>query len=110
MKSLLVAVGIAFASSLCSQVSAQQPRTASLAEQKMCSEQARRAFNDSDAGKPINIVGIKRMSPPEYTNHYDATANVCYIMVRELTVIMDKDDPKDRTLSTSILVYDAFEG
>ena len=41
------------------------------------------------------------MSPPEYTNHYDATANVCYIMVRELTVIMDKDDPNLQKLISS---------
>ncbi len=50
------------------------------------------------------------MGPAEYANHYDAKANVCYIMVRELTMLTDKDDAKDKTLSTSIVVYDAFEG
>jgi len=85
----------------------QEPRLATLAQQKMCADQAKRAFNESDASKPIRDKTMRRVSPAEYTSHYDAKANVCYIMVRE-NDIFDKDNEK--TVSNSMVVYDAFEG
>jgi hypothetical protein len=39
----------------------------------------------------------------EYTSHYDASMNVCYIMTHFAQV-------KDSTVNVSYSVYDAFEG
>jgi len=86
----------------------QEPRGATLAQQKMCADQARRAFNDSDASKPIADKTMRRASPAEYANHYDSKANICFIMVRE-SYISD-DAAGGKTFSNSIVVYDAFEG
>jgi hypothetical protein len=86
---------------------AQEPRLATLAQQKMCADQAKRAFDESDASKPLNDKNVRRVSPAEYTSHYDAKANVCYIMVHEISIV-DSDD--DKRILTSIVVYDAFEG
>jgi hypothetical protein len=47
------------------------PRAATLAQQKMCDEQARKKFNEENAST----------KGAEYTSHYDAHMNVCYIMV-----------------------------
>src|SRR6266478_9984019 len=70
---------------------AQEPRQATLAQQKMCADQAKRAFNDSDASKPLDDKKMRRVSPPEYTSHYDAKANVCYIMVHESNILDNED-------------------
>ena len=87
---------------------AQEPRLATLAQQKMCADQAKRAFNDSDASKPPNDKKMRRVSPPEYTSHYDAKANICYIMVHESNILDNEDGTK--IIAISFLVYDAFEG
>ena len=44
----------------------------------------------------------------EYTSHYDAKANICYIMVHE--AFISDDGNGDKTFSYTYLVYDAFEG
>jgi hypothetical protein len=90
---------------------AQEPRLATLAQQKMCADQARKAFNESDASKPINDKKFRRVSPAEYTSHYDAKANVCYIMVHESNILDDaKGNANSKIISISKIVYDAFEG
>ena len=79
---------------ICRQTGPPQPRAATLAQQKMCGEQARKKFRE-DNPKPNDFTG--------YTSHFDAAANVCYIMVH--SVVTEKGVP-----SVSDVVYDAFEG
>jgi hypothetical protein len=76
------------------EVRGQEPRGATLAQQKMCADQARRAFNDSDASKPITDKTMRRASPAEYTSHYDSKANICFIMVRESYISDDAEGSK----------------
>lgn len=70
-----------------------------LVQQRMCADQAKQSFNDSDFGKP----GKADTMSHNYTSHYDAVANVCYIMV--IGTYNGKGKP-----AASDLVYDAFEG
>lgn len=70
-----------------------QPRLATLAQQKMCAEQAEKQFNSTSASQ----------GSANFTSHYDARANVCYIMVHDAGVSYG-----NRTVSD--VVYDAFEG
>jgi hypothetical protein len=63
----------------------------------MCADQARKTFNEDNPTRPEHAIDF------EYTSHYDASANVCYIMTH--TVIV-----KDKGFSISSAVYDAFEG
>jgi hypothetical protein len=74
-------------------------RQATLAQQKICADQATRSFNGSDFSKH----GKADTMSYEYTSHYDAAANVCYIMV--IGTFNGKGKP-----AASDLVYDAFEG
>lgn len=84
----------------------QQPRLATLAQQKMCAEQAKRTFNESDASQPSKDKTIdwcilltpssttqKRMSP---TSWFHESGTI--------------DNEKGKIFSNSTLVYDAFEG
>jgi|HubBroStandDraft_6_1064221.scaffolds.fasta_scaffold00716_6 hypothetical protein len=61
----------------------------------MCDEQARKKFHEDDP---------KPNASTEYTSHFDANANVCYVMVHRA------DTDKKGTPSVSNAVYDAFEG
>jgi len=70
-----------------------QPRLATLAQQKMCAEQAEKHFNSTSASQ----------GSANFTSHYDARANVCYIMVHDHGVSYGN-------LTVSDVVYDAFEG
>jgi hypothetical protein len=82
-----------------------QARHASLSDQKMCAAQAKKAFLESDSSKEWNPSDkIRNVSPPDFTSHFDPTANVCYVLVSMNYI----DDTK--TIWTSIVVYDAFEG
>jgi hypothetical protein len=51
----------------------QEPRQATLGQQKMCAEQARKFFLDPE---------MQHEGWTEYTNHYDPKLNVCYVMIR----------------------------
>jgi hypothetical protein len=66
------------------------PVTASLAQQKMCDEQAAKKFRENGHG-----------ALDTYTSHYDPTVNVCYIRVHSLA--------GNPPLVTDV-VYDAFGG
>ena len=89
--------------------SGQDRRLATLAQQKMCAEQAKKAFYESEEGTPIPVADRTRRSRMSagYTSHYDAKANVCYIMVSEMDLYKDEDG--NEILNTT-RVYDAFEG
>lgn len=82
-------------------VRAQEPRPATLTQQKMCADQAKRSFAEW-AGTSL---GSGKIGPyTYYTSHYDAKANVCYIMVTD-TYSLGKSEGITCTSS----VYDAFE-
>jgi hypothetical protein len=68
----------------------QQPRQATLAQQKMCADQAKKVFAAQD-------------DYTEYTSHYEAKTNVCYLWEARMTY--DKT-----TLFYNDTVIDAFEG
>ncbi len=77
-----------------------EPKRASLSEQKVCAEQAKKAFEDlqRDDGPAL---GYKTAST-DYTSHLDPQRNICY--VRVMTVTTAHGNPSD-----SVVVYDAFE-
>jgi hypothetical protein len=74
-----------------------KPRQATIAQQKMCADQARKTFNEDNPTRPEHAIDF------EYTSHYEASANVCYIMTHTATV-------NDKSFNISYAVYDAFEG
>jgi hypothetical protein len=69
-------------------------RVATLAQQKMCAEQADKAFNGSAASE--------KGKNTSYVNHYDARANVCYVIVHEVM--------GNGSQGYSYFIRDAFEG
>ena len=73
---------------------AQEPRLATLAQQKMCADQARKFFLDPQ-------MECKNFT--EYSSHYDAKVNVCYVMIRSDIVGGGKH-------SVAFQIFDAFEG
>ena len=72
-------------------------RQATLAQQKMCAEQARKIFHEDNPTRPEHAITW------EYTGHYEPKTNTCYIMTH-LSQIHGKG------FSLSYAVYDAFEG
>lgn len=75
------------------------PQAATLAQQKMCDEQAAKKFqeNESSENFPKSKATIS-----SYTSHYDPTENVCYIRV-------DSTSAEKFPVVTDV-VYDAFGG
>jgi hypothetical protein len=73
-----------------------QPRIATLVQQKMCAEQAAKVFHESEPDGSWS-----------FTNHYDASANICYLMKSRFDV-----NTQGTTATTTVLhdVVDAFEG
>lgn len=85
---------------------AQGRRQATLAQQKMCADQAKKFF--ADAFKVASFGATKKtvvMFPPSYVDHYDAKANVCYV-----AILREDSIDGGKTMTTSSAVYDAFEG
>lgn len=78
---------------------AREPRQATLAQQKMCAEQARKFFLDPE---------FNHETWTEYTSHYDLKMNVCYVMVRQ-DIFLDKEHSA-KFHSVAFTVFDAFEG
>jgi hypothetical protein len=77
----------------------QTKRQATLAQQKMCSEQARVVFEREGRGAPPSEYLLW-----EFTSHYNAQANVCYVMTHAMTAT------EDRHINSTRYVFDAFEG
>ncbi len=76
-----------------------QPRVATLEQQKMCSEQAEKQFNASEqSAKKFGASGVS-----DYTSHYDARANVCYMRIYA-------NSASKNVVSFVETVFDAFEG
>jgi hypothetical protein len=80
---------------------AVEPRSATLAQQKMCADQATKAFKESDFSHKDKTA----VEPAEYVSHYDAKAGVCYVAIRGI----DTYD-KNQTFTHHTVVFDAFEG
>lgn len=68
------------------------PRKATLAEQKACSEQAAKVFNEH----------FPDSSDATYTSHYDPEANVCYAHITQLK-------KRNGDSAHQELIVDAFE-
>ncbi|HEV2245935.1 MAG TPA: hypothetical protein VGW37_04715 [Terriglobia bacterium] len=81
---------------------AQSPRLATMAQQKMCADQAKKFFNDSQALKSTKPAIV--LFPASYVDHYDAKANVCYVAV----VTFESIDSGKTTIYSTV-VSDAFE-
>lgn len=83
-------------------VSVQVRRQATLAEQKMCADQAKKFFTD-DIQAQVQIRTTV-VAPPDYIDHYDAKGNVCYVAILQFDSI-----DGGKTMTTSTGVFDAFE-
>ncbi len=68
---------------------------ATLSQQKMCAEQAKKSFEDSAFSKDNTST---------YTSHYDTRTNICYVEVASRPTLATN------IFSYNLLVYDAFEG
>ena len=76
------------------------PVAASLAQQKMCDEQAAKRFHEDVNSDDF---GNKKKNPPisNYTSHYDPAVNVCYVRIRSVY---------GKPAMVSDIVYDGFGG
>jgi Trypsin-like peptidase domain len=75
----------------------EQALHSTMAQQKMCADQAKKFFNDSDYNFKSNPFN-------DYTSHFDAKTNVCYVMVS-----IDKNQIPEQW-AIAYEVYNAFEG
>jgi hypothetical protein len=96
MKHIFI-LGVVLAASL-GAVGQAKPRQATITQQKICADEARKAFKEYYAPDKNGITY-------EYTSHYDPVANICYIMVHGFGVYKDSGTP-----ATSDAVFDAIEG
>jgi hypothetical protein len=76
-------------------------RAATLAEQKLCSDQSKKAYDESRL-EP-DVKGFKTIST-DYTSHYDPVRNVCFVLL-ETTDSVDGG----QNIMTVYSVMDAFE-
>jgi len=74
-----------------------KPEAATLAQQKMCDEQASKKFHDDESTSLY--TGEKPIY--SYTSHYDPLVNVCYVRVHSVG---------GTPMLVSDVVYDAFGG
>ncbi len=75
------------------------PVAASLAQQKMCDEQAGKKFRENES---VDNIPKNSANTGSYTSHYDPTVNVCYVRVNSTSV--------GKIPVTVAVVYDAFGG
>jgi hypothetical protein len=73
---------------------------ATLAQQKMCADQAKKSMDDFNQPSPY-----AQTISSTFTNHFDPTTTTCYVEFFD-----SKTFDKGNTLSTYKLVSDAFEG
>jgi hypothetical protein len=82
-----------------SQAAGQQAHS-SLSDQKMCADQAKKFFNDTDFADDS-----KHPLKNEFTSHYDAPKKACYVRVNYTT-----RPSATAEVVVSSYVFDAFEG
>jgi hypothetical protein len=105
MRILLAAVAGLFFTLVAHGQETQAPRQATLTQQKMCADQAKRAFHEMGAAEPKGKHSP--LDSADYTSHYDAKVNVCYIMTSSVQYL---DGVNGGTQSVGMVVSDAFEG
>jgi hypothetical protein len=76
----------------------QNKSHAPLSQQKVCAEEARKAFNKSFKAEQDGISY-------EFTSHYDAEASVCYVLVHGGGAVSSSSSPY-----VSYFLFDAIEG
>jgi hypothetical protein len=76
----------------------QKRRQATLSQQKTCDQQARKSFHESNPTP-------ERFLTFDYTSHFDAAMNVCYVEKAFVGYI-----GRSESLTVSWAVWDAFEG
>jgi hypothetical protein len=74
---------------------ASDPAHPTLAQQKMCAEQAKKAFDDDE--QRSRQSGSKG-TLSDYTSHFDPEKNICYVRINSISATV-----------ISTIVYDAFE-
>jgi hypothetical protein len=90
---------MAFLLSLGSALDARaQQAHAPLSDQKACSIQAKKFFNETEYSDDS-----KHPLKNEFTSHYDSAVKVCYVRI-------DYSSQEGKTVSVSSYVFDAFEG
>jgi len=94
---LLIFNGCAKAPAPAAKYHDQESTTATLSQQKMCSDQAEKSFNQTGYSE-----ASKGSLGNTYTNHFDAAANICYI---EITT---RSMSGNESLYGHV-IYDAFE-
>ena len=75
------------------------PVAATLAQQKMCDDQAAKKFHENES---VGNIPRSRTTVSSYTSHYDPTVNVCYIRVNSTSA--------EKIPVVADVVYDAFGG
>jgi len=81
------------------QKAVSQAAHATLSQQKQCAEQAKRSFNEDFGPGASDEYGMHVHY--DYTSHFDAKKNVCYLLVKGLGTSPDPVQTAD--------VYDAYE-
>ena len=71
-----------------------------LVQQKMCAEQAKKTFDDTQQ-QTRQLGGDQPLS--DYTSHFDPQSNICYVRIIAMTA------SKGGGVTNSDIVYDAFE-
>jgi hypothetical protein len=94
-----IILSILLLSFIVSQAAGQQAH-ASLSEQKMCADQAKKFFKDTDFADDS-----KHPLKNEFTSHYDASRKICYVRIDYSMKTGGKSE-----VSISSYVFDAFEG
>lgn len=77
--------------------------TPTLEQQRMCADQAKKAFDDFD--KSPEPAGYKTVIPASYTNHFDVSTTTCYV-----ETIKSWTTDRGATFCNGKTVSDAFEG
>jgi hypothetical protein len=79
------------------------PEAASLAQQKMCDEQATKKFHESEQTAKGFLGSGQSTVGDGYTSHYDPKVNVCYVRIYSVGVLKGG-------YMRAETVFDAFEG
>lgn len=73
-------------------------QAATLAQQKMCADQAKKSVDDPYF--KANLIG--------YSSHYDAKTKVCYVLIRQ-DVVISKNGNTGTEKTVGYSVWEAFE-
>jgi hypothetical protein len=74
-----------------------------LSQQKVCAEEARKAFNKSFKAEQDGVSY-------DFTSHYDAQNNVCYVLVHGSGAVHGSGTNANSSAYVSYSLFDAMEG